>query len=70
MLIFLLATFLAGCSTASNYDAMQADVDQAAAVVERFQAIPEKGIPAAVMRAARGLAILTVTKAGFIGSVR
>jgi lipid-binding SYLF domain-containing protein len=66
----LLATFVAGCSTVSRYDAMQADVDQAAAVIERFEAIPERGIPPAVMRAARGVAILTVTKAGFIGSVR
>jgi lipid-binding SYLF domain-containing protein len=49
---------------------MQADVDQAAAIIERFEAIPEKGIPPAVMRAARGVAILTVTKAGFIGSAR
>jgi lipid-binding SYLF domain-containing protein len=49
---------------------MQADVDQAAAIIERFEAIPENAIPPAVMRAAKGLAILTVTKAGFIGSVR
>jgi lipid-binding SYLF domain-containing protein len=51
-------------------DAMQADVDQAAAILEHFEAIPERGIPPAVMRAAKGLAILTVTKAGFIGSGR
>jgi lipid-binding SYLF domain-containing protein len=49
---------------------MQADIDQAAAIIERFEAIPERGIPPAVMRAAKGLAILTVTKAGFIGSAR
>jgi lipid-binding SYLF domain-containing protein len=49
---------------------MQRDVDQAAAIVERFQAIPEQGIPPAILRSARGLAILTVTKAGFIGSGR
>jgi len=49
---------------------MQADVDQAASIIERFEAIPERGIPPAVMRAAKGLAILTVTKAGFIGSAR
>jgi lipid-binding SYLF domain-containing protein len=49
---------------------MQADVEQAAAILERFEAIPESAIPPAVMRAATGLAILTVTKAGFIGSVR
>lgn len=49
---------------------MQANVDQATAIIQRFEAIPEAGIPPAVMRAARGLAILNVTKAGFIGSVR
>ena len=66
----LAAMLFAGCSTMSNYDTMQADVDQATAVIERFQAIPESGIPPAVLKAARGVAILTVTKAGFIGSVR
>jgi lipid-binding SYLF domain-containing protein len=49
---------------------MQQDVDQATAIIQRFQEIPEKGIPPSVLKAARGLAILTVTKAGFIGSVR
>jgi len=49
---------------------MQQDVDQATAIIERFEAIPEKGIPASVMKAARGVAILNVTKAGFIGSAR
>jgi lipid-binding SYLF domain-containing protein len=49
---------------------MEADVDRAVGIIERFEAIPESGIPPAVLRAARGLAILTVTKAGFIGSVR
>jgi lipid-binding SYLF domain-containing protein len=49
---------------------MQADVDQAASIIQHFEAIPERGIPPAVMRAAKGLAILTVTKAGFIGSGR
>lgn len=70
-IVFLIAILLfTSCATTSPRDAMQADVDQAAAVIERFEAIPEKGIPPAVLRAARGLAILTVTKAGFIGSVR
>ena len=49
---------------------MQQDVDQAAAIIQRFEAIPEKGIPPSVMKAAKGLAILTVTKAGFLGSAR
>jgi len=70
-IIFILAaTLITGCATVSPYNAMQADVDQAVAIIERFEDIPESAIPPAVMRAARGLAILTVTKAGFIGSVR
>lgn len=70
-IIFLIAsTLLSACSTMSPRDAMQADVDQAASIIEHFEAIPERGIPHAVMRAAKGLAILTVTKAGFIGSGR
>ena len=70
-IVFLItATLLTSCATTSPRDAMQADVDQAGAIIERFEEIPEKGIPPAVMRAARGVAILTVTKAGFIGSAR
>jgi SH3 domain-containing YSC84-like protein 1 len=64
------AALLSACSTVSPHDAMQADVDQAAAIIGRFEAVPEKGIPPSVLRAARGVAILTVTKAGFIGSAR
>jgi lipid-binding SYLF domain-containing protein len=64
------AALFSACATVSPRDAMQADVDQAAAIIQRFEAIPEKGIPSAVIRAARGVAILTVTKAGFIGSAR
>jgi len=44
---------------------LQDDVNQAATVIERFQAVPEKGIPRAVLKDARGLAIMTVIKAGF-----
>jgi lipid-binding SYLF domain-containing protein len=70
-IVFLIAsTLLSACSTMAPRDAMQADIDQAAAIIEHFEAIPERGIPPAVMRAAKGLAILTVTKAGFIGSGR
>jgi lipid-binding SYLF domain-containing protein len=49
---------------------MQDDVDQAATIIKRFEAIPEESIPAAVLRDAKGLAILTVTKAGFMLSGR
>jgi SH3 domain-containing YSC84-like protein 1 len=64
------AVMLSACATVSPHDAMQADVDQATAIIQRFEAIPEKSIPPSVMRAARGVALLTVTKAGFIGSAR
>ena len=70
-IIFLIAaTLLGACSTMTPRETMQADVDQAVVIIERFEAIPERGIPPAVMRAARGLAILTVTKAAFIVSGR
>jgi SH3 domain-containing YSC84-like protein 1 len=70
-IIFMLAaTLFTGCATLSPHDAMHADLDQAVAIIQSFDKIPEAAIPPAVMRAARGLAILTVTKAGFIGSVR
>jgi lipid-binding SYLF domain-containing protein len=61
----LFATCLA---SAAAYASMQGDVDQAVTIIERFQEIPERSIPPAVLREAKGLAILTVTKAGFIVS--
>jgi lipid-binding SYLF domain-containing protein len=56
--------------TAAAHAAMQDDVDQAVSVIERFQEIPETAIPDVIMREAKGLAILTVTKAGFVFSGR
>ena len=47
------------------YASMQGDVDQAATIIERFQAVPEQAIPQAVLKDAKGLAIMTVIKAGF-----
>jgi SH3 domain-containing YSC84-like protein 1 len=70
IILLIVVTLFTACATTSSRERMQEDVDQAAAIIERFEAIPESAIPPAVMRAARGLAILTVTKAGFIGSVR
>jgi SH3 domain-containing YSC84-like protein 1 len=65
------AALLSACATAlSTRDSMQADIDQAAAIIERSEAMPEQAIPPSVIKAARGLAILTVTRAGFIGSAR
>jgi len=51
-------------------EGMQDDVDQAVTIIKRFQDIPEKSIPRTVLRDARGIAVLTVIKAGFIVSGR
>lgn len=63
----LLAVCLMTAGAHANY---QDDVDQAVAILESFQKIPEQAIPIQVLRNARGLAILTVTKAGFVLSGR
>jgi SH3 domain-containing YSC84-like protein 1 len=57
-------------ATAAAYADMQDDINQAVSVLERFQEIPESAIPEVIMREARGLAILTLTKAGFVFSGR
>ena len=49
---------------------VQEDVDRAVSIIERFEEIPESAIPPAVLRDAKGLAIIAVTKAGFIVSGR
>ena len=49
---------------------LQEDVVRAASIIERFEEIPETAIPPRVLRDAKGVAILTVTKAGFIVSGR
>lgn len=55
-------------SSAARADGLQDQVDQATTIVERFRDMPEGGIPEAVLRDAKGLAILTVLKAGFMFS--
>lgn len=64
------AAIFALCVAGTTAYADQGDVDQAVAIIEGFQSIPEQAIPSIVLRQARGLAILTVTKAGFILSGR
>jgi len=68
---FCLGLVLVLCLSASAAHAiLQDDVDQAVSIIERFEEIPESAIPPRVLADARGLAILTVTKAGFIVSGR
>jgi len=70
-IIFSIGIVFAACLNATAAHAnMQDDVNQAVTIIQRFQEIPEKAIPDAVLRNAKGLAILTITKAGFIGSAR
>jgi SH3 domain-containing YSC84-like protein 1 len=65
------AVVLAACvAAASAYADVQDDVNQAVSIIEGFQKIPEQAIPSLVLRNAKGLAILTITKAGFIVSGR
>ncbi len=49
---------------------MQDDIDQATSILNSFEKIPEQSIPYTVLNTAKGLAIITVTKAGFIISGR
>lgn len=69
LFIFTVVFTLALPMTRAHAD-MQDDIDRAVSIIERFQEIPESAIPPAVLRDAKGLAILTVTKAGFIVSGR
>ena len=52
-------------------DATEQDtVNRCAAIIRQFQQLPEKAIPRDVLRHARGLAIMSVVKAGFIFSAK
>ena len=52
ILFVIVAMLLSACSTTSPDIAMQQDVDQATSIIQRFQEIPEKGIPPSVLKAA------------------
>jgi lipid-binding SYLF domain-containing protein len=68
---FILTSLFALClATSAVHAAMQDDVDRAVSIIERFEEIPEKAIPPTVLRDAKGVAILTIAKAGFIVSGR
>ena len=67
LFLTLAATFYSSVTYAGG---MQDDVDQAVTIIQRFQDIPEKSIPREVLRDAKGLAVMTVIKAGFIFSGR
>ena len=70
LLVTLLALTVTWNAPLVHAAGMQDDVDQAASIIRRFEEIPENSIPPAVLKDAKGLAILTVLKAGFIFSGR
>jgi SH3 domain-containing YSC84-like protein 1 len=68
---FILTIVFTLClGTLALHAAMEDDIDRGVSIIERFHEIPESAIPPAVLRDAKGLAILTMTKAGFIVSGR
>jgi lipid-binding SYLF domain-containing protein len=66
MFLALVATFNVPVAYANEQD----DVDRAVSIIQAFRAMPENSIPPEVLRNARGVAIMTVIKAGFIFSGR
>jgi lipid-binding SYLF domain-containing protein len=70
MKIFLYSITVALLALASSpLQANEQDqVNQAASTIRTFKTIPEKSIPPYVLRNAKGLAIITVAKGGFIFS--
>ena len=71
LLFAALLVLVASFNSSPVYAAgMQGDVDQAATIIKRFESMEEQSIPPAIIRDAKGLAVLTVVKAGFIFSGR
>lgn len=66
----VVSVFLIGGTISLVYADMQADVDKAATIVEEFKTIPEDTIPPDVLESCKGLAIISIGKAGFILSGR
>ena len=67
-LFLILAT---SCLAFGVADATEQDtVNRCATIISQFQRMPEKAIPRDVLRQAKGLAIMSVVKAGFIFSAK
>jgi len=62
-IIVLLVTCILSATAGAATE--QEIVNQSASILRDFRRMPEKGIPARVLRRARGLAILSVVKVGF-----
>lgn len=66
----IIALVLGLCCPGPIFADMQDDVDQAVIILQRFLRIEENAIPESIMRDARGLAIMSITKAGLVFSGR
>jgi lipid-binding SYLF domain-containing protein len=66
LFVFAIAFMAFAIADASEQDT----VNRCAAIVSQFQQMPEKAIPRDVLRQAKGLAIMSVVKAGFIFSAK
>jgi SH3 domain-containing YSC84-like protein 1 len=67
-LLFVLILLSVSLATAGA--AEQDTVNRCAEIIRDFRQMPEKGIPRDVLRQAKGLAIMSVVKAGFIFSAK
>ncbi len=54
--------------TNAAFASEQDTVDRSATIIRNFRAMPERNLPRRVLRNARGLAIISIVKAGFIFS--
>lgn len=66
LLVVTMLCFAVAIANATEQDT----VNRCAAIVSQFQRMPEKAIPRDVLRQAKGLAIMSVVKAGFIFSAK
>jgi len=62
ILVILALPFVAANATEQDV------VNRSASTISEFRHMPEKGVPASIIRHAKGLAIISVVKAGFIFS--
>lgn len=67
-LTLLTALFALGLQVQASDE--QDQVNQATEIIKRFKNLPEREIPQEILRDARGLAILTVVKGGFVWTAK
>ncbi|MDR3567456.1 MAG: YSC84-related protein [Syntrophobacteraceae bacterium] len=65
LFLVLVATFNVSVTYANG---MQEDINRAVATIHAFRDMPDKSIPQEVLRRAKGVAIITVIKGGFVFS--